>query len=160
MSDITHFRGILPPDGSMARVCAGALSPSQATPGDLILHALGPLRGELDAALARDDRSAALRLSYDALGRVAEALVAYRGDTLRPGQVRVHALLVELEALPLEPMADGTVAERGTAVSISYRNWALDRAVAAAWAQTLTERFQALWPGAWVVAPSVADAEP
>jgi hypothetical protein len=159
MSYITQFRGILAPDRSVALGHSGASPPSQAMPAGLILHALGPLRGELDAALARDDRPAALRLSYDALSRVADALADYRGDKLSPGQVRVHALLVELEALPLEPMADGTLTEGGTAVSVSYRNWALDRAAAGAWAQMLTERFYALWPGAWVVVPSAADAE-
>ena len=65
--------------------------------------------------------------------------------------MRVHALLAELEALPLEPLPDGTVIERGTAVRVNYRNWMVERGVAAMWAQTLTERFQALWPGAWVV---------
>ena len=65
--------------------------------------------------------------------------------------MRVHALLVELETLPLEPLPDGTVIEHGTAVTVNYRNWTVERGVAAVWAQTLTERFQALWPGAWVV---------
>ena len=106
-------------------------------------------------ALARDDRPAALQLAYGALTRVADALASYRGDQLTPGQVRVHALLVELEALPLRPLADGTLAESGTAVAVSYRNWAVDRTRAATWAHTLTDRFQALWPGAWVVVPDV-----
>lgn len=158
MSDFTHFQGVLPPDGSMARARAGTPLPGQATPADLIQHALSPLQGELSAALARNDRSAALRLSYAALCRVADALAACRGDKLHPGQVRVHALFVELEALPLTPMADGTLVEGGTSVSVSYRNWTLDRAAAAAWAQTLTERFGALWPGAWIVMSCATDA--
>jgi hypothetical protein len=153
MSDITQFRGILPPVSANPRL--HALPPSKASPGGLILHALGPLREELDDALAREDRAAALQLAYGALTRVADTLAAYRGDQLRPGQVRVHALLVELEALPLKPLPDGTLAESGTAVSVSYRNWAVDRALAAAWARTLTDRFQALWPGAWVVVPDL-----
>jgi hypothetical protein len=153
MSEITHFRGLLPPQGAAER--SSNLPPGKVTPGGLILHALSPLRAELDTALARDDRPAALRLTYTALSRVADALAAYRGDALCPDQVRVHALRVELEALPLEPLADGTLAESGTVVSVSYRNWKVDCATAAAWAQTLTERFQALWPGAWVVTPDL-----
>ena len=66
-------------------------------------------------------------------------------------QVRVHALLVELEPLPLEPLSDGTLIEQGTAVTVNYRMLGGGAREAAAWARTLTERFQALWPGAWVV---------
>ncbi len=99
----------------------------------------------------RDDRNRALTLAYTALSRIADTLAAQRGDTLRPKQVRVHALLVELETLPLEPLPDGTVVEHGTAVTVNYRNWTVDRGAAAMWAQTLTERFRSLWPGAWVV---------
>ena len=147
---------------------AGVLPPGQApepaAPAALILRALSPLRDELGAALARGDRPAALGMSHDALSRVAEALAAYRGETfagdrLRAGQVRVHALWVELETLPLEPLADGTLREGGVAVSVSYRNWALDCTAAVAWAQVLTSRFRALWPGAWVVATSAADLQ-
>ena len=48
----------------------------------------------------------------------------------------------------------------GTAVTVNYRNWAVEQAVAATWAQTLTERFQTLWPGAWVVVETMsANAE-
>ena len=121
------------------------------TPDGLILRTLSPFHDELDIALARGDRNGALRLAYTALSCVADELAAYRGDKLRPDQVRVHALLVELESLPLEPLPDGTLAERGTAVAVNYRNWAVDHAVAAAWAQPLTEQFHALWPGAWIV---------
>jgi len=42
-------------------------------------------------------------------------------DRLRANQLRVHALLVELESLPLEAMPDGTLVEHGTAVAINYR---------------------------------------
>jgi hypothetical protein len=149
MNEITQFRGILPP--SCGTTQATTLPRSKSTPDGLIMHTLGPFRDALDAALARDDRSGALRLAYTALSRVADDLAACRGDRLRPNQVRVHALLVELEYLPLEPLPDGTLAERGTAVTVNYRNWAVDHAVAAAWMHTLTEQFQALWPGAWVV---------
>ena len=82
---------------------------------------------------------------------MADTLAAYRGDKLEPQQVRVHALLVELDTLPLEPLLDGTLIEHGTAVTVNYQSWAVERAVAAAWAQTLTERFGALWPGAWIM---------
>lgn len=149
-SPVTQFRGILPPEGPTQGHPHG-LPPSRATPGGLILHALSPLRQELDTALAQDDRQGALQLAYGALGRVADALAAYRGDTLCPSQVRIHALLVELEPLPLEPRQDGTLVERGTAVTVHYRNWAVPQAEAARWARTLSDRFHALWPGAWVM---------
>lgn len=153
-NEITHFRGILPPAGKPQPGHRRVLPPNRSTPGGLILHALGALRGDLDAALARDDRPAALRLAYHALAQVTDALADYRGDQVRPGQRRIHALLVELEPLPLEPMPDGTLAECGTQVTVSYRNWVVAHAEADAWAQALTRRFQALWPGAWVVLPT------
>ncbi len=148
MDEIIQFRSLLPPAGANQR---GALPPCRTTPGGLILHALIPLQDELDAALARNDRSGAAQLAYGALTAVADALAAGRGDQIRPGQVRVHALLVELEPLPLESQLDGTLAERGTAVTVNYRNWVVEQAVAATWAQNLADRFQTLWPGAWVV---------
>jgi hypothetical protein len=151
MSNITQFRCILPPSSAGPSAGVVAASGLDATPAGMILRSLSPLREELNAALARDDRNRALTLAYTALSRVADALAAYRGDKLRPRQVRVHALLVELEILPLEPLPDGTMVENGTAVTINYRSWSVDHPVATAWAQTLTEHFQALWPGAWVV---------
>jgi hypothetical protein len=156
MNEITQYRFVLPPTcGSIASTGtpagAAAVPGSDATPDRMIAHSLGPLRDELNAALLRDDQNGALRLAYTALARVADALAAWRGDSPQPQQVRVHALVVELETLPLEPLPDGTVIEHGTAVTVNYRNWTVERGVAAVWAQTLTERFQALWPGAWVV---------
>lgn len=155
--EVTQFRGILPPGGP-GRPPGQALPPNRTTPAGAILHALHPLSDELDRALARDDRPGALRLAYNALGRVADVLAAYRGDRLLPGQMRVHALLVDLEPLPLELHPDGTLSERGTAVSVSYRNWAIGRNEAEAWAQQLSRHFQNLWPGAWVMVG--AEAEP
>jgi hypothetical protein len=156
MNELTQFRGILPPAAEkLPTEGTAAETPAQvrdrATADALIMLTLSPFRDELDTALACGDRSGALRLAYTALSRVADGLAAYRGDRLLPGQARVHALLVELESLPLEPLADGTLAERGTAVTVNYRNWTVDRAVATAWAQTLSDQFQTLWPGAWVV---------
>jgi len=152
MNEITHFRGILPPTG------ANPYTPPshQASPDGLILNALCPLRNELDAALARGDQETALQIAYGALSQVADALAAYRGDLIQSWQVRIHALLVELEALPLQSQPDGTLAEQGTAVQISYRNWVVNRAEAATWARTLTERCKTLWPGAWIVLPPTA----
>jgi|YNPNPStandDraft_1061719.scaffolds.fasta_scaffold01848_5 hypothetical protein len=155
MDEVIQFRGILPPEEGSSQGRRYMPPPSKASAGGLILNALAPLRGELDAALARGDREAATRLAYRALSQVADALAACRGDTLQAWQVRVHALLVELESLPLEPQPDGTLAERGTAVRVSYRNWAISRAEAESWANNLAERFQALWPGAWIVFPSI-----
>lgn len=146
---ITQFRGTLPPTHAGRQ--AAALPPHRNTPAGLILRALVPLRAELDALLARNDRQAALGLAYNALAQVADALAAYGGDELYPGQVRIHALMVELEPLPLEPQPDGTLTEHGTAVNVSYRNWAVAAAQASIYARTLTERFHTLWPGAWVV---------
>lgn len=150
MGPVTQFRGILPPE-KPAEGHSHVLPPSKATPGGLILHALSPLRGELDTALAQNNHQMALQLAYGALSRVADALANYRGDKLLPSQVRIHALLVELEPLPLEPRLDGTLVERGTAVTVHYRNWAVEQAEAAAWARSLSEKFHVLWPGAWVM---------
>jgi hypothetical protein len=147
--EITQFKGTLPPAAGVGR--PAALPPNRNTPGGLILRALNPLRGELDALLARNDRQSALRLAYHALAQTADTLATFRGDRLHPGQVRVHALFVELEPLPLDPQPDGTLAERGTSVSVSYRNWAVAQAQAQLFAQALSERFHTLWPGAWVV---------
>ncbi len=150
MGEVTQFKGTLLPASANRRRTA-SLPPNRNTPGGLILRALDPLHAELDALLARDNRQAALLLAHSALAQVADALAAYRGDALHPGQIRIHALLVELEPLPLEPQPDGTLAERGTAVSVSYRNWAVTRSQASVYAQALTERFHVLWPGAWIV---------
>ena len=145
MNEITQFRCVLPPAGT------AAVHGGHAAPDHMIARSLNPLRDDLNAALLRNDRKAALLLAYTALARVADTLAACRGDRPEPQQVRVHALLVELETLPLEPLPDGTVIEHGTAVTVNYQNWTVERGVAAVWAQTLTERFWALWPGAWIV---------
>ncbi len=159
LGEVTQFKGtLLPANASRRR--AASLPPNHNTPGGLILRALDPLHTELDALLARNNHQAALVLAHSALAQVADALAAYRGDALHPGQVRIHALLVELESLPLEPQPDGTLAERGTAISVSYRNWTVTRSQASVYAQALAERFHALWPGAWiVVSPTVRSAE-
>ncbi len=152
MSELTHFRGILPPQSR-----AFSPPPSQASPGGVILNVLSPLRGELEAALARGDHHHALRIAYTALSRVADALASNRSRQLEPGQARVHALLVQLTPLPLEVHGDGTLAEAGTEVEVHYRDWIVARSEANAWAERLTEQFQSLWPGAWIMV-SAADA--
>jgi hypothetical protein len=148
-SEITHFRGILPPEGQGIK-----LPPSQASPGGLIWRTLGPLRGELDMALTQGDRPRALRLAYAALGRVANALAEMSGGRVGPDQARIHALLVQLALLPLEARPDGTLSEGGTQIEVHYRNWVVERAEAEAWAERLLEHFESLWPGAWVVVDS------
>ena len=147
MAEITQFYGILPPGGQ-------ASAPPSGGADSLIRWALAPLQVELNAALARCDQERALRIAYSALGRVADALAAMRGDTILPEQVRVHALLVKLMPLPPESQFDGTIAETGTQVEINYRNWAVAREEAAVWAQRLTQQYQAFWPGAWVMMSS------
>jgi hypothetical protein len=152
MNEVTQFRYVLPPAcGSLPLAGTVVMPDGHGAPDRMIAHSLSPLRDELNAALLRDDRNAALILAYTALSRVADTLAASRGDRPAPDQVRVHAILVELDTLPLEPLPDGTVIEHGTAVTVNYQSWMVERGVAAAWAQTLTERFGALWPGAWIV---------
>ncbi len=151
MSEITHFQAILPPEGARIRGRLFTPPPSRASAGGLILHALAPLRGPLDAALARGDRETALQMAYQALAQVADALAKRRGDQAQPWQTLIHALLVELTPLPYEPRPDGTLVEQGTAVQVSYRNWTVNRHEADAWAKMLTEKFRTLWPAAWVV---------
>jgi hypothetical protein len=147
MAEITQFYGILPPGGR-------ASAPPSGGADSLIRCALAPLQVELNAALAHCDQERALRIAYGALGRVADALAAMRGDTILPDQVRVHALLVQLMPLPPESQFDGTIAETGTQVEINYRNWAVAREEAEAWAQQLTQQYQSSWSGAWVVMSS------
>ena len=147
MAEITQFYGILPPAGH-----ATVAPPDGAD--SLIRWALTPLQVELNAALARCDQECALRIAYGALSRVADALAAMRGDTILPGQVRVHAVLVQLLPLPPESQFDGTLTETGTQVEINYRNWAVAREAAATWAQRLTQQYQSFWPGAWAVMSS------
>ncbi len=68
MSELTQFRGILPPSaGSVPPEGATASARCMATPDGLILRTLSPFRDELDFALARGDHSGALRLAYAAL---------------------------------------------------------------------------------------------
>ncbi len=150
MAAITHFKGILPPQPSDDVCRALSVSAAEAGPDDLIMGALYPLRSQLDAALGRGDQSAALDLAYAALSEVADALSRFDGELTEPWQVRIHALLVELESLPLLPQEDGTLSEQGTSVDVSYRGFAVDRAEAPEWAGALCRRFQSLWPGAWV----------
>ena len=146
MADITQFRGILPPANRTF-----IPPPSKSSPGGLILNALHPLRDELDRALANGDQNRALSTAYAALGRVADALAAQRGDRVPLGQVLIHALLVQLTPLPLETHFDGTLDEMGTLVEVNYRNWIVNRAEADIWAEQLMTRFQTLWPDAWVI---------
>jgi hypothetical protein len=147
MAEITQFYGILPPPGQAAMAPSGGAD-------SLIRWALAPLQVELNAALARCDQECAQRIAYSALSRVAAGLAAVRGDTILPGQVRVHALLVQLLPLPPESQFDGTLSEVGTQVEINYRNWAVASEEAATWAQRLTQQYQSFWPGAWVVMSS------
>jgi hypothetical protein len=155
--EITQFRAILAPDRGASHGYE-ALSPDA-----LILAALAPLRHELDITLRRDDRPGALRLVYRALAPIAEALAAWRGDRPVPGQVRVHALLVEMEPLPLAPQADGTVIEQGAAVTIHYRNWAVNVCEAERWAREfqrqLSEQWCVRWPGAWFTITTEAPSQ-
>ena len=144
MAESTQFHGVLPPGdrASLASSFDGA--------NGLIRWALTPLQGELNAALALCDQERALCIAYDALSRVADALTAMHGDTVLPDQLRVHALLVQLLLLPPESQFDGTLADSGMQVEISYRNWAIASEEAAAWTQRLMQHCQSLWPGAWV----------
>ena len=156
MTEITYYKGILPPTGRKGADRRDTRASRQTRSDDLILEALTPLRDELDAALARGDEESALRLAYGALSAIADLLAHARGDLLQAWQVRIHALLVELKALPLQTDTDGTVREQGTAVNVMYRNWAIERSQADNWAQSLPQRFQSLMPGSWRVMPATA----
>jgi hypothetical protein len=112
-----------------------------------ILRALRPLQTDLDTALEQDDHSTAVQLVYRALLPIAKALSVFTGRPRGKGQTRVHALLVELEPLPLTVEPDGTLIEQGAAVTIHYRHWSLPAAEAARWAESLSREFQACWPG-------------
>lgn len=149
MTETMHFRGVLPPGGR-----AFFPPPGERSPGGLILAALSPLRGELDDALARGDQARALRIAYAALSRTTDALAAMQGGRVPARQVRIHAILVQLTALPLELHLDGTLSEMGTQIDVSYRHWEVDRSEADIWARQLAERYESLWPGAWVVMSS------
>jgi hypothetical protein len=154
-SEITQFRAVLAPNCGASHTCDQAPSP-----GALILQALAPVRDHLNATLCRDDRPAALQLVYRALVPIAGALAAWRGDGPARGMVRVHALLVELDPLPLACGTDGTVSEQGTAVTVLYRNWMIDAREAGWLAQQLSHQWHLQWPGAWfTVTPEGACAD-
>jgi hypothetical protein len=148
--EVTAFRGALPP--------TTLPQPAMPTaPDAVIAHALAPLYETVAAALAQGDRLTALRLAYAALTPVAEALAARREMPLCAGQLRAHALLVELDPLPLAARPDGTLAEQGTAVAVFYRNCTLPQEQAEQWAQRLGELLGGLSPDPWVIlAPAVA----
>ena len=111
MSEITQFQTVLPPAGARFRGRPFTPPPSRASAGGLIVNALAPLRGPLDAALAAGDRETALQLAYQALAQVADALAQRRGDKAQPWQTLIHALLVELTPLPYAPRPDGTLVD-------------------------------------------------
>ncbi len=139
-----QFRAVLPPAHrapAAPRGAAGAL-----TLAGFILRAMRPLLADLDAALAREDHPAALQLAYRALLPIAKAFSALTGRRWGRGQARVHALLVELEPLPLAVEPDGTLIEQGAAVTVHYRHWLLPTADAARWAESMSREFQARWP--------------
>jgi hypothetical protein len=159
MDEITYYQGILPPVGTNSSGRSSTRSATQPSSDHLILDALSPLRDELDAALSRGDEETALRLAYAALSDIADLLAAARGDLLQAWQVRIHALLVELKALPLQPDTDGTLKEQGTAVNVMYRNWAIDQSQADAWANTFSQRFRTLWPDTRLVLPTQSSVE-
>ncbi|OQA46325.1 MAG: hypothetical protein BWY52_00796 [Chloroflexi bacterium ADurb.Bin325] len=135
-----QFRAVLPPaqHALPAGRAADAAGASALALAGAILRSLRPLQAELDAALARDDHPTALRMVYRALLPLADAFAAYAGcPPRRRGQARAHALMVELEPLPLAVGPDGTLVEQGAAVTVHYRNWQLAPAAAARWAWLL-----------------------
>lgn len=139
-----QFRAVLPP----AHQAPAPTAPGGAlTVAGFILRVLRPLPTELDAALEQEDYATAVRLVYRALLPIAKAFSALLGRPRGRGQARVHALLVELEPLPLAVEPDGTLIERGSAVTIQYRHWLLPAADAARWAESFSREFQARWPG-------------
>jgi hypothetical protein len=139
-----QFRAVLPP---VHRALPAHRTPASAlTVAGFILRTLRPLQAELDAALAQDDHATAAQLVYRTLLPIAKALSAFMGLPWRRGQARVHALMVELEPLPLIVGADGTLIEQGAAVTVHYRNWLLPRADAARWAESLSRELQSRWP--------------
>lgn len=139
-----QFRAVLPP---VHRAPLAHRTPASAlTVAGFILRTLRPLQTDLDAALARDDHSMAVQLVYRALWPIAKALSVFMGRPRGKGQARVHALMVELEPLPLTVGADGTLTEHGAAVTVNYRNWLIPAADAARWAESLSRDFQSRWP--------------
>ena len=142
LDDTTVFRAILPPDhwGSAVQSDLNSLD-------GLILHALTPLQAELDAALADNDRDGALRLAYGALSRVVDVFAGSHSGSTSSDQARIHALVVELEPLPLWPRADGALEDQGIAVQVRYRRWTVTREQGDHWVAGLAERWQMLWPG-------------
>lgn len=117
---VTEFEGVLPPRAARA----AHLYPG--TSDALIALALAPLQDEIEMALQAGDNGAATELAYGALSSVAGALARHRGDCCPAHLSLVHALAVELEPLPLEPQADGTLAECGLRVRVAYQNWTVD----------------------------------
>jgi hypothetical protein len=150
---VIEFQGILPPfEAAMLARPHACLPASTAGPGGLILDALWPLGRTLEQNLAAGDARTALDLAYRTLSRLCDELAAHTGATApSPDQVRIHALLVELQCLPLACCADGTLAPAGTTVHVKYRHWLVGAAQAAFVAEALIEHCQSLWPNVWII---------
>lgn len=106
------------------------------------LQALGPLEAQIDAALAAGDVTSAVGLAYGGATRVASLVGEPAAGEDR---ATVHGVLVELAPLPLDTFADGTLAENGAYVTLTYQSWNITTAEA--------ERLAGEWAGAagWIV---------
>jgi hypothetical protein len=91
------------------------------------LQALGPLEVQIDAALAAGDVASAVGLAYGGASQAA-ALVAE--PAMCEDSATVHGVLVELAPLPLDTFDDGTLAENGAYVTLTYRSWNITQAEA------------------------------
>jgi hypothetical protein len=153
---VIEYRGVLPSfephDQADPGEHAHQPPPSKASPGGLILNTLWPLGRDLQGALAAGNERGALDMAYRALSRLCDDLATMAGSA-RPAahQARIHALLIELQPLPLACRADGTLASAGAAVRVQYRNWLIGADQAAILAEALIERCQHLWPNVWII---------
>jgi hypothetical protein len=84
------------------------------------LAVLGPLEARIDAALATGDVDSAMRLAF----RGAREAIALVADERRGSEtVGLHSVYVELTPMPLDAFADGTLAENGAYVRLTYQRW-------------------------------------
>ena len=148
MTWVMEFEGTLQAPTAFVEGNPYQALPGTAEPDVLILNALWPLQRDLDGNLARGDQEGALSMAYGALSQLCKDLGVYDGDSLAPGQTRVHALMVELQPLPLECDPDGTIANSGIGVRVGYRNWTVDDGEGEIMADALRSQCQAQWAGA------------
>lgn len=83
------------------------------------LDMLSPFEAQIDAALAAGNVESAMGMAFAA----ASQAVGLVSGPASAATARVHGVMVELAPLPLDTFDDGTLAENGAYVSLTYQSW-------------------------------------